>query len=142
MKVLADTEETTESLAKTEIMRRLERRLKYRLIDVTLRDDMGEFTLQIRPMSIAEARRLQELRAAMGPTPDPLKANPLDDEFCQLLADLCYDKSLDFNYWKSGNYGVDVPAKLVMAATSVSVQDEDQIRFLPKPSPAKASSSS
>ena len=142
LKALAESDELEDKIVQTDTMRRLERRLKYRIIDVKFRDDIGPFIIQIRPMSIAEARHLNELRTRAGPTPDVLKMRPLDDEFCHILADLCYDKKLTYEYWKKGDYGGDVPAILALAAMRPSIEDEEKIRFFQRPRRAKDSSSS
>lgn len=137
---IAEGEKKEKGYKVTETMRLLERRLKNRIIDVRFSDCVDEGVIPIRPMSIAEQRRLNELRQKL--QMDPLKAEPLDDEFCRLLADLCHDKNYNFNFWKAGRYSPDVPAKIIQGASSVTLEEEKDIRFLPLPRRAEASSSS
>ncbi len=134
-------EEEQKPLVLTETMRRLQNRLRYRIIDVKLHDDEGEFTMQVRPLTLAEEKEIQRIIQGAKDNPN----SPLDDEFCRLLADLCWDKHLDFNYWKNGTgirYDKDIPVKLVIAAKNLAYEDEKSIRFFQRAKKGKASSSS
>jgi len=121
-----------EDVMVSEGRRRLENRLRNRLVEVKLCDDEGEFTIAVRPMSIAEQRRFDDVRLKMkelGPAPTIEQQKPLDDETCKLLALICHDKSLDYAYWKKGDYSADLPPKLILAAIGLSTEEEKSIKF-------------
>jgi hypothetical protein len=135
--VEAEKERAGQDHSEKEVMvsegrRRLENRLRHRLVEVKLCDDEGEFTIAVRPMSIVEQRRFDDVRLKMkelGPAPTIEQQKPLDDETCKLLALICHDKSLDYAYWKKGDYSADLPPKLILAAIGLSSEDEKSIRF-------------
>lgn len=167
MKTLADAEEAKDSADQTEAMRFLEKRLRQKVIEVPmyLPDSDEKYVFRIRPLSVSEQNRFNEIRSELqdlGILRDekgnpvlkngkpvsklipPEKIRPYNQEISRLLASICYDKALDYDYWlgKHGHYDPEDSALLLSAAARITFADEEKLRFFLVAKPDKVSSSS
>jgi hypothetical protein len=142
-----EAEELEDAKKASEAMQFLERRLRNKVIEVPLAVGDEKHVFRIRPMSVAELNRFNEIREELQQyvrKPVPRKTiEPLNEEIAKLLADLCYDKSLDFDYWMGhrGQYDPYDMGLFLAASARLELPEEEKIRFFPKAVTGKASSS-
>lgn len=122
------------------VRQRLERRLHKKTVSVSFKDDLGEFTVEIRLMSPNEQKNLmgiyQKLNAYLAKKPKKETAQNLLVEGTKLLEEvysmagyLCVDSDLDADYWKAGEgFNIDIPLKIIRTAISESQKVEQQTR--------------
>jgi len=148
-KVERDVEVKTasDSLENLKIRDRLLRRLIANTIQVEFEDDMGKFNIEARLLSPEEQTHVSDERIkllrfreelAKAPTTDieelrnmEKRGAALMDELYKIVADICVDKTLDYEYWRKGSgYNADVPLKLLSEAIGASQRTEqDTARF-------------
>lgn len=145
-------QERQNAVQASEAMQFLERRLREKVIEVPLATTSGKkHVFRVRPMSMGEQNHWNEIRDAVNKRDAKGNLLPISsetarwvaEETAQLLANLCFDKSLDVEYWL-GRKGIVDPydAALFLSASARSVlPEEERIRFLQSPPKDKDSSS-
>ena len=95
--------QAVETAAGLTIADRLTRRAKAQTVELSLKDEGGDFSISMRQPTRAEMEDLQRTR-------DELKTEGTQDEankrLSAMLGDLCTDTSLDYEFWMAGNYGM------------------------------------
>jgi len=85
------------------IAERLTRRAKQLATKITLSDDIGEFEIEMRQPTRKQLDELLKLKQEIQQIETQEEANK---KLYSLLADLCLDDSLDFEYWEKGDYAL------------------------------------
>ena len=102
------------------VRERLERKLLTDVIEVTMKDDLGEFKLKFRKFSPKEHDRFVQLQGGRSGA-NKEKQTELNEELFQLLERKSLD-DLDANYWREGTgYSPDVLTAALMHVLKDSV---------------------
>lgn len=103
-KTARKTKEAEETAAGRTIADRLTRRARTQTVDLSFEDEDGEFTIVLRTPTRKELDILIVLQGNLQ-TVDTQDA--ASKELYRMLDDLTIDPSLDYAYWKEGNYSMD-----------------------------------
>jgi hypothetical protein len=82
------------------VRERLERKLKYDVIEVKLKDDLGEFTMKFRKLTPQEHNTIAGIQQKLKTEPD--KATEYTNQLYEFLGRASLD-GLDEEFWKAGN---------------------------------------
>ncbi len=85
------------------VAERLTRRAKEQIVELKLTDEGGEFIICMRQPTRAEMESLQSTQEAIKNDSTYDEAN---DELCTMLAHLCTDESLTYEFWHEGAYSM------------------------------------
>jgi hypothetical protein len=96
-------EKTEANLKNLSIADRLTRRAVLQTTKVTLSDDLGEFTIELRQPT---RRELDELLKFQREVQDPNKTEEASKQLYKTLGSLCCDESLNEQYWAEGDYNL------------------------------------
>jgi hypothetical protein len=122
------------------------RRLQSNTVKIPFKDDLGEFSIEARLLSPSEQTIIGDHRIKLLMLRDELAKSPTDIKELQkmekrsaelieglykLVADVCVDKSLDFNYWKAGKgFNIDVSMQIINDVLIASQRTEaDTAKF-------------
>ena len=93
--------QVAENAAGLTIADRLTRRAKAQTVELSLKDEGGDFSISMRQPTRAEMEYLQKTRDEMTVESKQDEAN---ERLSTKLGDLCIDDSLDYDFWMAGNY--------------------------------------
>jgi hypothetical protein len=135
--------------AQMSVRERLMRRLKSNTVKIPFQDDLGEFNVEARLLSPDEQKTIGDYRIQLLKFREELQKAPTDikeliklekrgaelvQSIYELVADICIDKTLDFQYWKDGKgFNIDVPMRIINDVLIASQRTEaDTAKFRPK----------
>jgi len=108
------------------VRERLERKLKTDIIELSLKDDLGEFKLKFRKLNPVEHDKLiglnQKLKAAVG---KPKETEDFTQQIYQVISSISLD-NLDPEFWKSGTgYSADIFVSILLKVLAASTFPEN-----------------
>ncbi len=123
------------------VAERLTRRTRKQTAKVVLYDDMGpiEFEVYCRPSIKTAIEILQvqeEWQKALSKVPGQNdgtegvkrffeELDRVEDKMARLLASLCVDKSLDYDFWKNGDYDQEVVYQIISTVLNSTQKEVD-----------------
>lgn len=85
------------------IAERLTRRAKAQTVELVMQDEDGDFAITMRQPTRAEMEDMQKMQELIMQESTQDEAN---DQLCATLSDLCIDDSLNYEFWRGGNYSM------------------------------------
>ncbi len=121
------------------VRERLMRRVKHVIVEVMFEDDLGKFPIKCRLLTDHEQHTIikwQEklLNLRKNPNVKSEEFDQVTSNFYEVLAypnGVCVDETLDLEFWKQGNYGIDVPLKIireVIESSNKTIQEAKTFR--------------
>lgn len=83
------------------IAERLTRRANAKTIELPMIDEDGVFSIVMRQPTRVE---MEDLQRAQEELQNEKSQDAANDRLCVMIARLCIDESLDYQYWMDGNY--------------------------------------
>lgn len=122
-KVKAGIEDIKTNLSVAE---RLTRRAKKETVIIEFEDEIGKFGIEMRLPTAAEQDRMVELDKLMkAGDPSPELVEQATDEIYKTMSSLAIDPSLDYQFFKGGNF---LGSDLGILIKSVMQADQDRIK--------------
>jgi len=117
------------------IRERLMRRVGQMVVEVSFKDDLGEFKVKCRLLTEQEQRKLVGLGAEITKIDTPKQYDETMGQLKRFLAypsGICLDSSLNLEFWKKGNYAMQDMLKIVTEVSKQTGQVVEETRSFRK----------